>query len=156
MSGVRQPHWFRMSGARQRLCAFMLVATGACTPTLRTPRTGPFPLNARFTIVDFPPPPARIETLPPDPGPGCVWVDGYFSWQGRRWSWVPGAFRTQQPNCYRSEMSLAWVPAESGALLYYAEPGWYESSPNEAGTTRALTSEECAPAPKSLADCRQR
>lgn len=126
-----------------------------CSPILRTPPSGPFPLNARFAIVDFPPPPAQVQNVPADPGPACLWVDGYFTWQGRRWAWVPGGWRKVRSSCYRTEATMAWLPAEAGAILYYAEPAWYEKSPGEGGETLARTPAECAPTPKSPAECRQ-
>lgn len=127
-----------------------------CAPALRTPPTGPFPLNARFSIVDFPPPPALVQTVPPDPGEACSWVDGYFTWQGRRWVWIPGAWSTLLPDCYRTPAAMAWVPTDSGAILYYAEPAWNL----RAGQTTPLTPIDphsvCGTPAKTSADCRQR
>jgi hypothetical protein len=41
-----------------------------------------------------PPPPAAYVAGPVGvaPGPGYVWVDGYWNWVGGRWVWVPGAW----------------------------------------------------------------
>jgi WXXGXW repeat (2 copies) len=39
------------------------------------------------------PPPLRYEVRPALPGPGYVWVDGYWNWAGGRYVWVPGVWR---------------------------------------------------------------
>lgn len=40
-----------------------------------------------------PPPPPRKEKRPPSPGPGAVWVDGYWIWGNKRWNWFMGWWR---------------------------------------------------------------
>jgi hypothetical protein len=40
--------------------------------------------------VPFPPPPARIESVPRQPEDRAVWVDGEWIWQTRRYAWKPG------------------------------------------------------------------
>lgn len=40
-------------------------------------------------VVASPPPPPRVETVVVAPGPGYVWVDGEWIWNGR-WVWVAG------------------------------------------------------------------
>jgi hypothetical protein len=42
-----------------------------------------------------PPPALRYERRPAMPGPGYVWMDGYWNWNGGRYVWVPG--RWNQP-----------------------------------------------------------
>ena len=45
---------------------------------------------ARATYyVATPPPPARVEVYGYAPGPGYVWIDGFWDWRGR-YVWVPG------------------------------------------------------------------
>ncbi|MBV8847057.1 MAG: YXWGXW repeat-containing protein [Bryobacterales bacterium] len=36
------------------------------------------------------PPPPRIETFGPAPGPGFVWIDGYWGYRNGGYAWVPG------------------------------------------------------------------
>jgi len=36
------------------------------------------------------PPPQVQETAPVAPGPGYVWIGGYWGWYGNHWVWVPG------------------------------------------------------------------
>lgn len=43
-----------------------------------------------LSSVDYPPPPARVEFIPKRPASGAVWIDGEWSWRGRRWAWKPG------------------------------------------------------------------
>ncbi len=40
-------------------------------------------------VVAGPPPPPRVETVVVAPGPGYVWIDGEWIWNGR-WLWVAG------------------------------------------------------------------
>ena len=51
-----------------------------------------------------PPPPARAEVYGVAPGPGFVWVTGYWGWRGGRYAWEPG--RWARPPRPRS----VWVP----------------------------------------------
>jgi WXXGXW repeat (2 copies) len=49
------------------------------------------------------PPAARVEVVPPRPGPGYVWRPGYWAWR-HRWVWVGGRYlRGPHPHA-------AWVP----------------------------------------------
>jgi hypothetical protein len=44
--------------------------------------------------VGAPPPPVPADVVVGPvgvaPGPGYVWVDGYWDWVGGRWVWMPG------------------------------------------------------------------
>jgi hypothetical protein len=40
--------------------------------------------------VSVPPPPLRAEYYGPAPGPGFVWVGGYWNWRGNAYAWTPG------------------------------------------------------------------
>ena len=40
--------------------------------------------------VAVPPPPLRYEVVGVGPGPGFVWISGYWSPAGGRHAWVPG------------------------------------------------------------------
>ena len=37
-----------------------------------------------------PPPPRAVAVLPPSPGPGFIWVDGYWYPNGRHYKWHAG------------------------------------------------------------------
>jgi hypothetical protein len=54
--------------------------------------------------VQGPPPPPRYGVVGYAPGPGFVWVDGYWNWSGRNWGWVGGSWvRPPRPGA-------VWVP----------------------------------------------
>lgn len=40
-----------------------------------------------------PPPPLRYERRAPMPGPGYIWIDGYWRWDRGRYVWVPGVWQ---------------------------------------------------------------
>lgn len=47
---------------------------------------------AAVVYVQVGPPTAIVETAPARPGPGYVWVGGYYRWDGARYRWVHGAW----------------------------------------------------------------
>jgi hypothetical protein len=40
--------------------------------------------------VTGPPPPEVVETVTVAPGPGFLWIGGYYGWEGGGWHWHPG------------------------------------------------------------------
>jgi hypothetical protein len=44
----------------------------------------------QVVVVREAPPPPRFERPGPMPGPGFVWVNGYWVRQGPQWAWVGG------------------------------------------------------------------
>ena len=54
--------------------------------------------------ANVPPPPARAEVYGVAPGPGYVWLSGYWGWRGGGYVWVPGYWR--RPPRPRA----VWVP----------------------------------------------
>jgi hypothetical protein len=63
------------------------------------------------TVVVQPPPP-RVEVVPVVPGPGYVWVNGYWSWNGA-WIWVPGRY-TFPPRPHALWVGGGWVHERHG------------------------------------------
>lgn len=55
------------------------------------------------TVVLTEPPPPRFEEYGPAPGPGYVWLGGYWGWTGVRHEWVPGHWEPGRPH-------ERWVP----------------------------------------------
>jgi len=56
--------------------------------------------------VDVPPPPLPIYEQPPIPGPGYIWVPGYWAWSDDfSYYWVPGTW------VLAPEPGLLWTPA---------------------------------------------
>jgi hypothetical protein len=85
------------------------------------------PQQALIEVV-VPPPPGRVEVVPPTPKTGAVWIDGEWTWRRRRWAWMAGR----------------WVIAPKGAAfspwvfergvdgrLWYAPGAWRDTK----GTT---------------------
>jgi hypothetical protein len=65
------------------------VLTVACGSSLPHPTYSAQAASA-LEVVSRPPPPARVESVPPSPTKGAVWVDGEWVWAHERWSWLPG------------------------------------------------------------------
>jgi hypothetical protein len=42
--------------------------------------------------VGLAPPVLRAEVAIATPGPGYLWVPGYWDWRGREWGWVEGTW----------------------------------------------------------------
>jgi len=59
------------------------------------------------------PPPVRVEVVPGAPGPGYVWVNGYWNWNGA-WVWVPGRY------VFPPRPHLVWVPG----VWIHERHGW--------------------------------
>lgn len=47
------------------------------------------PANGPFTM-ETPPPPPRLETKPPAPAAGYVWIPGHWTPVNGQWRWTPG------------------------------------------------------------------
>lgn len=69
------------------------------------------------------PPPPIAEFRTPPPGPGYVWVDGYWDWTGYDWSWISGYWVAARPN-------YLWVGPRyvvvSGRWVY--QPGYWRGA----------------------------
>ena len=50
-----------------------------------------------------PPPPPRYGAVGYAPGPGYIWVDGYWNRYGGNWSWVNGRWATPPRGYHRWE-----------------------------------------------------
>jgi len=101
----------------------------ACSSSLPTPPRGPHPVDAaQFDSVEYPPPPAKAELVPPAPeADGCVWLDGHWEWVGRRWQWTRGEWIIPPPGCYFAPPNMYWV----GSNLSYLRPHWYPENADE-------------------------
>jgi hypothetical protein len=107
------------------VAAFVLVA--ACGMQLSTPPTGPHPAGTtHYVEVPYPPPPARVEIVPPKPPDAdAVWVDGEWAWQGKRWVWQPGGWVARP----RAGYFAPWLVyrLDNGRLLF-APGAWHAAS----------------------------
>jgi WXXGXW repeat (2 copies) len=66
-----------------------------------------------FISVGIAPPPLPVYEQPVVPGPGYIWVPGYWAWSGTDYYWVPGSWELPPAE------ALLWTPG------YW---GWYEGS----------------------------
>ncbi len=74
---------------RSWIGATAVAVTLACNHGLPHP---PYSAHTSEELVQvpFPPPPARVETVPQPPASGARWIEGEWSWRGRRWAWKQG------------------------------------------------------------------
>lgn len=100
-------------------CALSIFSCGSAIPV---PEYGN-PSSDLLEEVPYPPPPARVELLPAPPNDRSVWIDGEWSWNGRRWAWVEGRW-VMPPSGYRF---TPWVVVRrrDGSFLY--SPGFWRN-----------------------------
>ncbi len=64
------------------------------------------------------PPLLPIYAQPPIPGPGYVWIPGYWAWDGQEYYWVPGYW------AWPPSADLLWTPGywawDDGSYVFYA------------------------------------
>lgn len=100
------------------------VAVCACGSSLPQPATAPQPPNA-FVTVPYPPPAARVETLPARPSPEAVWTDGQWAWDGTRWQWTAGAWVLAPPGGRFAPWAFE---LEHDGRLMFAPASWRDRS----------------------------
>ncbi|TNF24280.1 MAG: hypothetical protein EP329_25140 [Deltaproteobacteria bacterium] len=71
--------------------------------------------------VDEAPPAPYVEVVPRAPGPGWVWVDGYWSWSRHRYVWVPGAWR-RPPRANHVWVGGVWT--RTNGRYHYVRGRW--------------------------------
>jgi hypothetical protein len=104
---------------------FLLILGGALAPfgcgeSLPRPPSGPQPPDV-FAEVPYPPPPGRVEMVPDRPNKTAVWIDGQWTWLGRRWFWEPGGWVEADPRTYFARWALE---RRSDGRLYFAPSRW--------------------------------
>lgn len=104
----------------------LALLSGACSSSLPAPPRGAHPANAAMVdVVEYPPPPAQSEVVPPAPdNPRCVWLDGHWDWLGGRWQWIRGAWIVAPDGCFFAPPSLYWL----GSGLSFLRPHWYPNN----------------------------
>ena len=130
--------------ARLAAVTLALGAPSACGSGVRTVPTGPHGVtSAPPIVVEAAPPPAKVETVPPDPGAPCAWLDGRWEWAEDTWAWSPGAWVTPPKDCHFAAPEARWVPTVAGpGLLFYFPGRWYRDSADAAcGEARACGAE---------------
>jgi WXXGXW repeat (2 copies) len=85
--------------------------------------TAVFSFGEVFISVRFGPPPLPVYAQPFCPGPGYIWVPGYWAWSPDPdgYYWVPGTW------VLAPEPGFLWTPGYWGfsAGLYYWHPGYW-------------------------------
>ena len=99
-----------------------MLATG-CASSLRAPPYAAQPTRA-LAEVPYPPPPARVERVPAAPSRNATWVDGEWSWRGRRWLWIRGRWVVPPRGARFSPWTL--VRAKDGTL--WEAPGTWRDA----------------------------
>jgi hypothetical protein len=98
------------------------LVTACGSPVVHPPVT-PQP-SAALVEVDSPPPPARVETVPPRPSGVAVWIDGEWIWRRARWAWLEG--RWVAPPSGGAFAPWVFVRGSDGRL-WYAPGTWRDS-----------------------------
>lgn len=113
----------------------------ACYSSLSRPPRGKVPPDAFEEVVPYPPPAARVETVPPQKSEGEVWIDGQWDWDGKTWKWVPGAWM-RPPESASSFTPWSLKRAEDGRL-HFARATWRAAD----GRALGLIHHEVCPTP---------
>jgi hypothetical protein len=112
---------------RLRVLVAMGCAIACGGPSVRLPPYGRHTTEA-LVEVPYPPPPARVETVPKAPSNGAVWVDGEWVWQSRRWAWKPGRWVAPP----RGVVFVPWTSVrDQRGVLYVASGIWRDSQGRE-------------------------
>ena len=80
----------------------------------------PHPPGSVIVVARRPPPPHR-EGMGPPPGPGYVWIGGYWTWRANTFVWVVGQWVPIPPG-HRYWVAGHWVHARRG--WYFVEGYW--------------------------------
>jgi hypothetical protein len=98
----------------------------ACAGRFPRPPYSPQPTSA-LTELSAPPPPARVEAVPPRPKSTAVWIDGEWNWRRGRWSWLPGRWVEPPPD----ETYSPWVVVRGlDGKLWMASGTWRDAKGN--------------------------
>src|SRR5580658_9305492 len=112
----------------------LAVLGWACSGRLPHPTYAPQPSSA-LTSVPIPPPPARVEAVPPSPGKGSVWVDGEWSYRRGRWAWILGRWVIPPPDTAFSP----WVVVRGANGDVFHAPGtWRDKDGHPIDPPQAL------------------
>ena len=126
-------------GAPVRLSAraVFVASLVGCAGPLPHPTYVAQPRDA-LVEVSRPPPPARVESVPPRPDAKAVWLDGEWTWRRGRWAWLIGRWVVPPPGA--SFSPWVFVRGLDGSL-YYA-PGVWRDAKGEVDPPPALARAE--------------
>lgn len=114
-----------------------LVACG--TPSLPRPALAPHK-STDLVPLATPPPPAKVEIVPPRPEiEGVVWIDGEWSFEGRRARWRRGRWLIPP----RGARFAPWVEVRADdGQLYFAPGKWIDASGADLEAPRSVLEAE--------------
>jgi hypothetical protein len=114
-----------------RILSVVLVATAmACSARIPEPPRAGQPTSA-LVEVDYPPPPARVEFVPPQPQSDAAWIRGSWEWQGHRWEWKQGAWVVVPEG---AAYAMPVLVRRGDGRLFFAAGSWRDPSGKEAVT----------------------
>lgn len=102
----------------------LLLAVAACGTDIARPPTGPTPPGS-LVEVPYPPPAARVETIPPNEDPTKVWVEGQWLWQTKRWKWQAGAWVSPPKDAYFTPWETT---RKADGRLYFSRAMWRDAT----------------------------
>jgi hypothetical protein len=80
--------------------------------------------STALTAVALPPPPGRVELVPPSPVSGAVWTDGEWTYRHGRWSWSLGQWVVPAEGTFLSP----WTTVRGGdGTLFHAPSVWRDA-----------------------------
>jgi hypothetical protein len=113
----------------------------ACGEHLPRPTYVPQQTEA-LASVQYPPPPARVEFVPPQPMTGAVWIDGEWVWRGKKWAWNVGRW----VNPPRSARYAPWaLVVDREGTFFYAPGGWRDEEGHPEPDPPALSEARLSP-----------
>src|SRR5579859_2089199 len=109
---------------RSALASALLFLAAACAsgavPTPRyTAQTA-----SDLVVIDYPPPPARVEAVPPRPAEGAVWIDGEWRARDHKWAWLAGRWVMPPEGARFSPWTVVRGP---DGTLYFARGVWRDA-----------------------------
>jgi hypothetical protein len=100
--------------------------------------------SSALVTVPLPPPPARVELVPPSPGHGAVWIDGEWTFRHGRWAWTLGQWVVSPPETFFSPWTE--VRTADGTLLH--APGvWRDANGQPVAAPQTLAVATAQPGP---------
>ncbi|MEP7123615.1 MAG: hypothetical protein ABJE95_21985 [Byssovorax sp.] len=118
------PPGSRSRSALGAALALAFASLPACSTSLPKPPGGIVPTSAMIE-VPYPPPAARVETIPEKKTAGQIWIDGQWEWDAKAWKWRDGAWTTAPPNAYFTPWT---TKRRADGQLLFARAEWRDPS----------------------------
>jgi len=80
------------AAASAAVLASVLCLTSGCVVAVRPAPVGVVYGEPGEVVVGEAPPAPFVEAVGIAPGPGYIWIGGYYHWYGNRWGWVRGHY----------------------------------------------------------------